>query len=424
MTKYAVLLLLLLSACATYQDKVSESRNLMRSGQAMAAAEKLKIMAQTAGRDQLVYLLDYATALQAAGDYKTSTEAFLRADKLTDLNDYHSISNIGLAALGSETMLQYKGESYEKLLINASLALNYIMMNNLEDAAVEARKVNEKIQKIRQEGRKDYEQNPFANYLTGIIWEADQKWDDAYISYSDAYKIDPTNPELPEDLIRTARISHRDDDYKEWKRKFPNVVESPDWYNAGKGQLIILIEQGWAPEKRAVGNGIRVAPPNYPTLYGSFIDRGRYPYLIPIPSETWSVKAQISGAGDHRSRLVYDVEKVAIKTFEADLMWAMARKAAADVAKKVAADQVRQKNEMLGFLTSIALQVSDQADLRQWSTLPKSMQVIRAWLPPGSYKVNLEGLTGYGAPTSDHIENREVNIRPGHPTFLVWRTLR
>jgi hypothetical protein len=128
--KYWILVLLgLLVACATYQSKISEPRRLLKDGQIKAAIQKLEPLALKKSDDQLVYLLDYATALQIDGDYKKSNEAFLKAEELTEFNDYHSISNIMLAAVGSETMIQYKGESYEKILINAYLALNYLMLN-------------------------------------------------------------------------------------------------------------------------------------------------------------------------------------------------------------------------------------------------------------------------------------------------------
>jgi hypothetical protein len=405
--KYWILVLLgLLVACATYQSKISEPRRLLKDGQIKAAIQKLEPLALKKSDDQLVYLLDYATALQIDGDYKKSNEAFLKAEELTEFNDYHSVSNITLAAVGSETMIQYKGESYEKILINAYLALNYLMLNQFDDALVEVRKVNDKINKIREDSRKDYEQNPFANYLGGLIWESDQKYDDAYISYSSSYKIDATNPYLPEDLIRAARKSKRMDDYQTWKKKFPQVKENPDWYNPNKGELVVVIQQGWGPEKRP-------SPGN-----------AHFPKLYPVSSMSSSTKMTIDGEGSTSSRIVYNLEKTVIKTLNDDIGWAIARKLGSTATKLVVADQIGQKtNPLIGDLAYIFMQASDQADLRQWSTLPKNFQLARAWLPAGAYKVTLQG-EGSGYPTPDRLEQVQFTIRPGHKTFLSWRTLR
>jgi len=102
-------LTLFLSGCATYQSKISGPRALLKQGQTTLALARLKELAEIPSDDQLVYLLEYGTALQIDGQYKVSNEMFLQADKLADINDFHSVSNVVGATLGSETMIQYKG---------------------------------------------------------------------------------------------------------------------------------------------------------------------------------------------------------------------------------------------------------------------------------------------------------------------------
>jgi hypothetical protein len=399
----------LFMACATYQSKVSASRGLIKQGRLAEASEQLKKLADTPSDDQLVYVLDYATSLQIAGKYKESNDYFLKADALTEKNDYHSVSNIAMSALGSEEMLQYKGESYEKFLINTYLAINYLALNKFDDAMVEVRRVNEKINKIQQDGRKDYEKNAFALYLAGLIWEADGKFDDAYISFSDSYKLDSSNQILREDLIRSAKKARRTDEYQSWKSKFPDVVESKDWYDKSKGELILLVQQGWGPEKH-----FSPADQRFPKLYATH-------------SSTAQTKLLISGQGvnatELRSKVCYNMESEIIKTMDLDVGWMIARKLGGVAAKAVAADQVRQKNQLLGDLAWIAMRVSDRADLRQWSTLPKNFQIIRAWLPAGQYQFSIKGLDSYGNPTSEGLDNLSVTIKPGRKTFMNWRSL-
>ncbi len=85
---------------------------MLKNGQVSEALEKFKELADKDDRDQLVHVMDYAMALQIAGQYKESAKQFLRADKLVDLNDYHSVTNVVGATLGGEEAIQYKGESY------------------------------------------------------------------------------------------------------------------------------------------------------------------------------------------------------------------------------------------------------------------------------------------------------------------------
>jgi hypothetical protein len=88
------------------------------------------------------------------------------------------------------------------------------------------------------------------------------------------------------------------------------------------------------------------------------------------------------------------------------------------------ADQIRQKNKLLGDLAWIAMNVSDRADLRQWSTLPESFQIVRIPLKSGPHKVSIKGLDRYGSDTSDQILDLDIVIKPGQKSFYNYRSLR
>lgn len=400
---FVLLIAFVFVSCATYQSKVSGPRTMLKNGQISEALEKFKELADTEDRDQLVHVMDYAMALQIAGQYKESAQQFNRADKMVDLNDYHSVTNVVGATLGGEEAIQYKGESYEKFLINTMNAINYLMMGEYDDALVEARRINDKLSKMKMDGRQPYELSPFARYLAGVLWEAQHKYDDAYIEYEGSYKLDATNPLLPGDLIRSAKLARRNDAYKEWKSEFPKQAENPAWYDKNKGELIIIYQQGWGPEKRAR-------------------QQYRFPELYPVPSQTHSASVIVDQHTD-RTQVVYNIEKVSIETLEKDFGALVARRVGGIAAKAVVADQLRQKNQLLGDLAWIAMNVADRADLRQWSTLPATIQMARIVLPPGQYKVTLQGLDYSGSPTSDSLSDKAIVIRPGQKTFVNWRSL-
>lgn len=399
-------------SCATYQNKVSDARVALQQGDYEKAIGQLKLLAEKENGDQLVYLLDYATAQQMAGRYKESTDLFLKADKLSEMQDYHSISRITGAALLSEEMVQYKGDTFEKTFINAYLALNFIQMGMLDEALVEARRINEKYLKLRGEEKKSYELNPFAKYLSALLWEADKKWDDAYIAYNETYKIDPSIPALREDLLRSAKLARREDEYKKWKKEFPDIVEDPLWSNRKSGELVVIYLQGWGPRKQ----------PSY--------NDAKFPMLVPIPSETTSVRMNVEPADAKKteapriSKLVYNVTNAAIQTLNDDFGALVARRVGAFAAKEVAADQIRQKDELLGAIAWVAMHASDRADLRQWSTLPSTIQIIRKPLLAGNYDVSLQGLSDSGAETSDRLPKHSIEIKSGQKKFVIYRSLK
>lgn len=398
-------LLMGLISCATYQGKIGESRQQLKDGKYDKALDKLKELAEKDGDDQLVYMMDYATALQIAGKYQESAKAFIKADKLVDLKDYHSVTNIVGATLGGEEAIQYKGESYEKFLINTMNAINYLMLGQLDDAMVEARRINDKISKMRMDGREPYELSPFARYLAAILWEAQNHYDDAYIEYEGAYKLDGTNPFLPADLIRSAKMARRNDSYQKWKQEFPQVKEDPSWYDKSKGELVVIYQEGWGPQKQP-------RPGQY-----------RFPMLKPVFSETQRADVLLNGKDEGHTKTVYNIEKVAITTLDKDFGALVARRVGGIAAKAVVADQVGQKNQTLGALAWIAMNVADRADLRQWSTLPQNIQLARIRLAPGDYHLTIQGLDASGRPSKDALSDQVIHIRAGQKTFVNWRSL-
>ncbi len=401
------LLLLLLAACANISAQV---KNKIQDGKIQAALDQLHPLAESPSKDQLVHLLDYGTALQIAGSYNESNKVFAQAETLAELNDYHSASQVALSAVTNDSAIQYKGESYEKVFINVYKSLNYLMLNQFDEAIVEVRRINEKIKKFRQEERNDYEQNPFANYLGGLIWESAGNYDDAYISYNDSYKIDGSNPFLPADLVRSAKKARRYSEYKSWKAEFPDLQENPDWYNKDKGELIIVIQQGWAPEK-----------------IPSPLEDSSLPALRPSRSSTAFAKTKINSMDSIDSTEVYNLSNVAIKTFNDDMKWVIARRVGRAIVKHSIANEIQKEakgDPFIGLLAYVTLRSLDQADLRQWGTLPNAFQLIRRWLPAGKYTLDLQGVNMYGTPTADALNNTNFTIYPGKKTFLSWRSLR
>jgi hypothetical protein len=75
--------------------------------------------------------------------------------------------------LTSENIKDYKGEDFENCLINTYLAMNYALMGDVENALVEARRVNHKLQLMITDGQRKYKQNAFASYLSAILYETD-----------------------------------------------------------------------------------------------------------------------------------------------------------------------------------------------------------------------------------------------------------
>lgn len=382
----------------------------------MGAVGELCPLAEKQSDDQLVYLLECGIALHEAGKYKDSTYMLLKAYDIAEIVDYHSVSRVAGSLLLNEGMIQYKGENFEKVLINAYLAINYLLMGELDEAAVEARRVNDVLYKLKNEANLPFDQNPFARYLSAIIWEAKRNWDSTYIDYKNTYDLAPGFRLVYSDLIWSAKKANRVEEAQKWHSKFKEVSIDPKRSDKDFGEIVFIYQQGQGPQKRP--------DPGFP----------RVPRLYPRP--THGVKALINiipygiatnepavdAPADLQTEMLFSITDTAIKNLNEQYGEIIAKRLAGVATKAVVADQIRQKNKALGDIAWIAMNVADQADLRQWATLPESLQLARKVLKPGRYRIVAQAVNGSGNVTGEKMEEREFIIEPRKKTFITWRS--
>lgn len=412
-----ILLSVFIGGCASFLAQSEETKSLLRQGQLTQALKELKEKSDTEGKDQLMYTLDYAMALQISGDYRNSATAFIKADQLLEQKDYHSVSQIVGSTLGAEEMIQYKGESYEKFLLNSMNAINYLMLGDYDSALVECRRINSKIQSFKMEGRDAYELSPFASYLAAIIWESQKKYDDAYIEYEAAYKLDPTISGISGDLIRSAKLAGRDQALDKWKKQFGSDKTALEEAGNGKknGEVIVIFQQGFGAKKVP-----RSDEPRFPTLRTEFLKTS----VASVEITSLDQAASKTFSQTTKTRSVYDIDRMAMVTLDKDYNSLVMRRIGGVAAKAVMSDQIRQKNELLGGVAWIAMNLADRADLRQWSTLPSKIQMARIFLKPGKYNLQVLGLDSSDFPTQDTLPAQVIEIQAGKKVFVNFRSLR
>ncbi|MEK6628866.1 MAG: hypothetical protein AABY53_09590 [Bdellovibrionota bacterium] len=407
-----ILAALFFTSCATHQGRLSPAKKLLLSGDCDGANKILEELSLQKSDNRLLYLMEYGSALQVCKDYKKSNQIFLEADKVSEQVDYTSVSNLTGAALLNEEMIQYKGDTFEKLFINISAALNFIELSQFDEAMVEVRRINEKYNKFSAEEKHSFELNSFAQYLAGLIWEADFKYDDACIAFQAAFKLDPSYRSVGLDMLAACYRAKRYQEYNKLASEFEPSDEELKFIkrknNSKNGrEKIIVYLQGLGPRK-APRPGARL-----------------YPYLVPSYNITKKILISYQDENDvpltKTSQSVYSVEKAAIATQEADYSALGARRLGARVAKEVMADQLRQKNKAVGDVAWLVMVASERADLRNWSLLPESIQIIR-FNPLKNTKVKITGLNQQNA-ESEVLAEIDLCTQQDKKIYLV-RTIK
>ena len=190
-------------------------------------------------KSHLLYLMDLGMTLHLAGQYEESNARLQEADDLVEEQYTKRVRDEASAILVNESELPYRGDPYEHVMINVITALNYALLQQLPDALVEARKIDHRLNVLTDSVDKDeYHEDPFARYLTGVLYEASGDLNNAFIAYrkaKDAYSLAQswshiTLPDiLKRDLLRVTKALHLSEEYQEYHEAFPDMPEPADY---------------------------------------------------------------------------------------------------------------------------------------------------------------------------------------------------
>lgn len=403
---FSLILVITLTRCASYSSLIRVPRNLFEQGKYDEAIAKLIELKEKKDNDYLLYLMDLGTVYHNAGRYQEAVDTFREAEKEAEIKDYTSILAESTAVLLNDNIKNYKGEHFEVVLINVYLAIDYTMLGKWEDALVECRRVNHILDRMISEGKLPYEHNAFAKYLAAALFEARREYNDAWIDYRMLEKWAGNFPYLPGPLLRVTDRLKNLQELQEYLQKYPELKGK---YKLSKdeGEIILLVEQGRVPYK--------IPHPNF-RLLPKFTASNYYSESVWLKDKDGKHRAQ--------SFTLFDIEKTAIHELEERTAGIIAKKIAGVVVKEAAAYGVEKatKSKELGAITSILLHLTDQADLRSWTTLPAHLQIARLTVPAGRYDMLVDMVSGTGAITPGVKTWPQVTVKPGEKVFLHFRT--
>ena len=184
-----LVLLLFLHGCGiAYSGYMSHSLKRLEKGDYEGALGKLE--KPDSKTNKLLYYLEKGLILHYQGQYEASNLEFERAERLSDVLYTRSVSREVAALLSNDSVIAYRGEEFELALVHYYRAMNYQRLGDRQAALVECRKANLKLEDYAQkaEYKLSYKNDAFLQYMTGLFYEAEGEWNDAYISYKDALK--------------------------------------------------------------------------------------------------------------------------------------------------------------------------------------------------------------------------------------------
>ncbi|MBF5044335.1 hypothetical protein FGE12_18195 [Aggregicoccus sp. 17bor-14] len=387
---------LLLSGCAgNYVSRTAGVRQAYEREDYAKAIQQLddlqaKEKESPKQQDRLLLLMDRGMVLHAAGRWAESIQVLAEADRVASELDITSLSEEAKTLVANERERAYRGEDFEKLMISVLQALNYAQLGQDEDALVEVRRVNERLEKMVRDEKKPYQQLAIARYLGGMLYEDQGEWDSAYIDYARALELEPGLGPLAEPVLRLAKRTGRTDEYEKLVEHFPDLPHAP--LGPDEGQVVVVVETGLSPEKQSQdrnangssGEGELIAVPVY-------VDRG-----LPPRAQVSVVDADAgAGRGNAEAQTattVTSISSVAKVNLE-DRVGRMLLKQVAGVAVKAGlagAAGAATKSKEVAALTFLVLNAFNAPDLRSWLSLPAEFQLARFRLPSGKHTLQVD----------------------------------
>jgi hypothetical protein len=395
-----------------------------------------------AERNAVLYYLDEGIISHFAGRYKESIQSLSRAESIMEELYTRSISKEAASFLISNNTIPYRGEDFERAMVNMFLALNYVGLGSWEDALVEARKVDNKLSVINSkyaEGEKNvYKEDGFIRFLMGALYEAEREINDAFISYRKAeavyrndylpnYGVSPPTI-LIEDLLTSAQAMDFDEELTGIKKEYPNVTFVEPSKKRGLAEVVILHNNGRGPEK--VENFFLIPMPD------NYIGKIAYPEFkkrsYRISHGEITLKNLKSGRSYRCTTvLMEDIASIAVKNLGNRINRIKAKAIARATVKYLVSKQAektaeKQGGQLLGLLTKVTANIAslatEQADVRHWRLLPAEIRVGRTLIPPGEYRGKIRFVDSGGAA----VGSREIapfSVKKGEKRFFILRTL-
>ena len=446
---------MILVGCATYYQKSIVFQEHFVKGE-LEEASKILDKSKKSAKDnnRLLYFFQKGVVLQMLEQYAESNQFFEQAYLFTE--DYRkSYTKEAASLLINPTVKPYTGEDHELVLMHYFKTLNFLRMSQFDEALVECRRLNNKLNSLndRYEKKKNrYKRDAFAMNLMGITYEASGDINNAFIAYRNAweaydedYKIhfDAEAPlQLKKDLLRTSYLNGFKEELEKYEQKFEMSYEHKEkdggeliffWHNGlgpvknewsinffivkGQGGVVMFVNEelglSFPFPLPSTGQGtgglgdlkfVRVAFPKY---------LERKPYYrsgeLMIENKTYKLE------------MAENINEIAFKTLDDRMTRELANTLMRLALKQAAEQKVRKQHENLGALLSVISAVSEKTDTRNWQTLPYSISYSRVPLSEGNNQLSLKTYSPKKSRDTEH--EFEFEAKKGQTIFHIFHSL-
>jgi hypothetical protein len=346
--------------------------------------------------DLILYYLDKGMLAHYARDFEESSRLLEEGEQAIEAAFTKSITQEIGSYLINDNVRTYDGEDYEDIYINAFNALNYYHRQDPEEALVEIRRMNIKLQALttkygalttdlRQKALQETDYFPGGDSAPAFSNSALARYLGA-LFYRGAGKADDARIDLEELRLAFARAP------QVYTYPVPSSIEEELSVPPGMARLNVIGFSGLSPVKEQSTLRIPLLNYNYVKI--------ALPVMIYRGSEVGRIEVILDNQEKFTLELLEDMEAVARETFKEHLKVIYLKsiiRAAAKGVTSVVFDEIGRNEEgltgavfgLLGLGTQIFSEVSETADLRMSRYFPAKAYVGGITLRPGRYSFSV-----------------------------------
>jgi hypothetical protein len=413
------------SGCSSYSRHAPAIREALDRSDFEAALARVEDIDRSGS--ELLYCYEKGMILHEQGAWVESNAQFERAGQLLDELYTRSVSREVAAATVSETITKYRGDPFEAVLINYYKILNYLHLGDIDGAMVECRRLNLRLQMIRDAGETYFGDDAFLQYLTALVYEQGGEGEDAAVSYRTAARLygeaaDSSVAAPPPWLFCDAAAHARATGDAEGQREYEGRAGCPE-APAGSARAAVLVEYGAIARKVEAKVTLPIFENDRYDAEGfekelaqrrgaTYARPPRVKYWLSValpvlqvdpPSGSRVVVRAIRTDGRARPEAILvdatrveDLDARAARAFQEKESTILLRAIARALAKYLATEAAGDADEGLGALVNLLAVVTETADTRSWTTLPRSIHLARLDLEPGTYRFETEVMDEWG----------------------------
>ncbi len=435
----------------TMKGQYAGTRRMLVRGDFQSALQQIEAAKHTAYRhkDRVLFYLDAGMLHHYAGNYQKSNQYLTEAERGIEENFALSVSQAAASLMLNDNALAYPGEDHEDVYLNIFKALNYLHLNQFEDAFVEVRRADDKIKAIENKygelaatlnastkgyprgrpGRTQFRDSALDRWLSMLMYRTEGRTDEA---------------EVDRRRILALWKSQR----RVYSFQRPQLGAFIRDAPAGKVKLNLICFTGRGPEKKASSiyvrtekntlviaathekSGVREHPQLLQPIYWPGIDRGvhfklQIPVLKSSSSHVVSIQVSVDGRQTETLQRIESLGRVAEESWRTKLpivamksiTRATLKAVAAHAAKSSMTGKKRDRNASViaGLLLDLALSATENADLRISRFFPAEAFVGQVEVGLGEHQIDFVYRDGHGRMLAKdqqqvHVSSDRLNL--------------